>query len=534
MASETSKLSVTRNDAVAQAAFKVALGGVLGLIGGLASQVVVAWIFGASADLDAYLTAVAVPVYLWAVLVGSLPFVFIPAFIEDLVAGEEGDAWALAGRFVWLTASVLLVIAIGVSLFGHEIIDLAAPGLSAAKADLAARMLTILIFSLPLTGLATLTAGIQNARNSFFWPASASGIGSLGNVVILLVLSPTIGPLALAWGYVASQALRACVTLAPVLRHGWTKLTPVSHGRVRDMARLMAPFIVFGILIQSTPLFERYFASGLPDGQLSYLGYAYKISGIMVAVLAEGLATAILPAMARAHAQDGEVGLVAEAEYGFRLTSAVAFPAIAVLSAVAVPVVTVLFERGAFQHTTTLSVARILPMVIIADVVFRMLGNVIGRTFYITKDTLTAPMVSTLASVLYILLARIGVHNWGYVGLALAQPLYSGLAILVLFVLLTRKLKFFHTGKLLQSVLTCGAVSLVAFLGARAVSSMLAFLPALIQSTGAFIVAVPLYIVILLRIDRDMAISTLEMMGVQRLVRAGRGRARRIAETTFR
>lgn len=532
MAPETNKADVSSNDTVARSAFKVMLGGLFGLIAGVSSQVAVASIFGAGAEMDAFLTALGVPLYLQAVLLAGLPFVFVPVFVQEKMAGREDDAWALAGTFFWLTGGILAVVAIGGSLFAREIIDLSAPGLSLAKADLAARMLAVLMFTVPLTGLGTLTQGIQHCRDRFFWPAVAPAVGSLGNMIILLVLYRPMGPLALAWGYLAIAALPACVTVVPVLRHGWKRLMPLSDGQVHEMAKLIAPFVFFGIVTRSAPLFERYFASGLPDGDFSYLGYAHKIPRIVMTLLGEGIIVALFPAMSRAYAKDGEAGLVEKAAYGLRLTLATALPALAILSAVALPLVTVLFERGAFQHTATLSVSRVVPIVMIGSVLFPMLGNVIGRTFYVTRDTRTVPMVATVTSVLYAFVVKVLVDSWGYVGLAWAQPVHGGLTILLLSFLLMRQLRFFHTDKLLKDVLLYGIASLIAFLGAWLASNALAILPALLQLMAVSFTGGALYVIVLFHVDRDIAVSILEMTGVQRIVTGAKAGLRRIAEIT--
>ncbi len=529
---ETDKPPTSSNNTVARAAFKVTLGGLFRLVVGISKQVILAYIFGAGVAMDAYLTAFVIPIYLRTVLLTGLSYVIIPAFVQLQTAEREDDAWALVGTFFWLIGGLLAVVAIGGSLFSQSLIALFAPGLNPGKADLAARMLAVLMFSVPLAGLGSLTRGIQNARNHFFWPVTSTAIGAVGNVLVLLVLYRTVGPLSLAWGYLVAATLQACVTLIPVLRHGWTRLMPLRDSRVREMVRLMLPFVLFGILTYSTSLFERYYASGLPDGDLSYLGYASKISEIMMALIGAGIAAAIFPAMARAYVQTGEGGLVEKAEYGLRLTLAVAMPAWAIVSAVAVPLVTFLFERGAFQHTATCSVSRIVPIVMIGAVVFPMVGGLISRAYYVTRDTHTVSIVAAVTSGLYILLARVLVDTWGYVGLAWARPLCAGLTILVLSWLLTRRLRSLHTGKLLRETLMYGAASLVVFLAAWLVVNALAFLPALLQSLAAFLVAGPLYMAILFRIDREIAVSVLEMTGVRRMVVGARAAIRLIAETS--
>jgi putative peptidoglycan lipid II flippase len=428
--------------------------------------------------------------------------------------GSQDKAWALAGTFFWLTAGMLLIVAIGGSLFAERIINLTAPGLDPAKANLSAGMLTVLMFGVPMSGLGLLTRGIQNARNRFFWPAVATALGSVGNVLILVLLYRNLGALALAWGYLAGEFVVAAVTVVPVLRHGWKGHVPLSDPRVREMARLMAPFILFGVITRSTSIFERFFASDLPDGNLSYLGFSEKVAKIVMALLGTGIATANFPAMARAYTSHGEVGLVRQFNYGLRLTLAVALPALAIMSTVAVPLVTVLFERGAFDATATASVARIIPVVVLGAVVFQMVGNLLSRTFYVTKDTHTAPIVATVTTLFYIVIARVLADAGGYVGLAAAQPLYRGMAIAILLGILIWRLKILLSGSVLRDILLYGAASLVAFAGSRLAVTLLAAQPALLQLIAGCAVGGSLYMILLWLFDRGIAISVLDLLGI--------------------
>jgi len=53
----------TDHSSVTKPASKVMLGGIFSLIGGLAVNIIVASIYGAGADMDAYLTAIVIPTY---------------------------------------------------------------------------------------------------------------------------------------------------------------------------------------------------------------------------------------------------------------------------------------------------------------------------------------------------------------------------------------------------------------------------------------------------------------------------------------
>lgn len=513
---EASKQPVEPNK-VSRSAFKVSAGGIFSLAAGLGSQAFIAWLFGAGVEMDAFLTAVVVPVYLQAVLISGLSFVFIPAFIESQVAGNEEDAWALAGTFFWVVGGLLAVIAMIGSFLAPQIIALIAPGLSPDKAAISSRMLSILIFVVPVTGLGSLTVGIQNAQDRFFWPAMGGAVNSLGNIAALFFLYGRLGAEALAWSYLVAVAAQASITVIPVLRHGWPYRIPLRDERVKSIARLIVPFIVFGVLTKMTPVLQRYFASGLPDGDLSYLGYADKVVRIFDTLLAGSVATAIFPAMSNAFSKRGQNGLVDTLKYGLRLTAVVSLPLVAIMSAVAVPFTTVLFERGAFTREATLHVSRIVPIVVAGAIIFTMLGNLLARAFYVMKNTRTVPMIAAVSSIAYIFMAYYLVGVWGYMGLAAAQMLFKALGAVVLLILLLRKLDLFKAKKVFKPLAIYVTASLLAYATARGLLLLLAEQAPVVNLILAGGGAGLLYLLVLFQLDKNMAQAALEAIGLRRL-----------------
>jgi putative peptidoglycan lipid II flippase len=309
---------------------------------------------------------------------------------------------------------------------------------------------------------------------------------------------------------------------------------PLRDSRVRETFRLMVPFIFFGVVTRSGDLFQRYFASGLPDGDLSYIGYAAKVGSIVMVVLGNGIIAASFPSMARAFAQRGKPALVEQLEYGLRLALSVSLPALAIMTGAAVPLVAVLFERGAFHHSATLGVSLVLPVVLLGYIVLPTVSNLQTRTFYTLKDTRTVPALGLATSILYIFMAKWLAGAGGYVGLALARPLEHCVSIVVLFLLLNRRLPALKMIQLLKSALMYGTASLVAFLAARTICGVLATQPDLVQLLGATLVAGPLYIAILYGMDRKMALATLEVVGAQRLAGVANAGYRRVLQATQR
>ena len=409
------------NSAIAKSASKVMLGGVFSILAGFINQMIIAAYFGAGAEMDAYLTALVIPAYLQAVLLSGLSFVFIPAFVREETQGNEDAAWDLVGTFFWITTGILIAIAITGSFFSKEIISLTAPGFGPGKSMLASRMLSVLMFSVPFAGLNSYTTGIQNARNSFFWPAFGGAVNSIGSILAVVLLTPLIGSIALAWGFFVAILFQSCVTVFPVLWHGWRRLIPLTDRRITEMAKLILPFIVFGLLTSGTTIFERYFASALPSGQISYLGYADKVSSIFLQILASGISAALFTVMARTYLQKGKEELGEKAVYGLRLTFAVGLPVVLIAGALSTQLIRILFERGEFSPIDTSYVAQIMLIKMVGSVLCVMVGNIISRTFYVIKDTLTSTIISAISVIVYLCIGGFFARQWEYVGLAYAS-----------------------------------------------------------------------------------------------------------------
>lgn len=521
---------VDEKKAVSHSAFIVSLGSLISLVAGLGSQMVIAMFFGAGAEMDAYLTALVIPIYIQAVLLSGLSFVFIPAFIEARTSGKEDEAWSLAGTIFWLIGGIFILLAIAGSFFSSTIISITAPGLDPYKADLAARMLRIIIFTIPLSGFAVLTSGIENARNRFFWPATAGAAASFCMIATLWLVFDDIGAMALAWGYLIGVAVQASITSMPFLLHGWNGLVPLGDARLKELTRLITPLVLFGIMTKATPIIERYYASGLADGELSYLGYSAKTSNIFRALLAASIATALFPAMSRAYSQHGDEKLKTTLQHGLRLSLAIGLPVLAIITAVADPLVTVLYQRGAFQEETTLHVARVLPIVLAGTVLAPMIGNLFTRTFYIKKDTKTVPIITSVSIIIYVLLARTLVVNFGYVGLATSQLVYAFTGIILLAILLIYKFKTIRVTRILKYTFIYGSVSLVIFVAATLLTRFLSFLPSFFQLGITLILSGILYLLAFSRIDPEITNDILELIGVhqiRRLIRklTSKGRA---------
>src|SRR5512138_1890021 len=124
----SSPTSATRQ--IARAAATVMFAILFGQIAGLVRGIIVARLFGASAQLDAFFFANRVSETLFLLVAGgALGSAFIPAFTGLLARGERDSAWRLASQIANDITLVLIALAALAAVFAPLIVRyLLAPG----------------------------------------------------------------------------------------------------------------------------------------------------------------------------------------------------------------------------------------------------------------------------------------------------------------------------------------------------------------------------------------------------------------------
>jgi len=141
--------------------------------------------------------------------------------------------------------------------------------------------------------------------------------------------------------------------------------------------------------------------------------------------------------MARSWAENDLVKVRKYFASGVRVIMLVTFPIAMVFVVLRVPIIQVVFERGAFDHRTTLAVADVLMILLIAFI-FLGLGNVVGRGFYISQKTKLAATLSIVGMIIYILLAHFLAKTLSYRGLAIAYSAASVFSMTVSIIIMRR------------------------------------------------------------------------------------------------
>jgi len=406
----------------------------------LVREVVIARQFGATAAMDAYLVAFSLPSVLFYLFTGALATVVVPVYSEYASRGREREAWDLFGTFFNVLLMLLvLVTALGL-LLAPWLVKLLAPGFQGDTLSLAVVLTRWMFPLLVFSGLSALFSGLLNARNIFAVTALNGPLSNLAVIIAVLALGSLWGVYGMALGVLAGGVAGAVVQLPALCRTGF-RFRPgvaLNHPDLKKIFKLVLP-ITLGFSISETYiLIDRFLASGLAEGSISALNYANRLIQMPLGLFVTAVGTAVFPALTRRAAEKDLYGLAEGVRRSLRLVVLVCLPAAVILLVLREQLVTLFFQRGAFD-------ARAAGMTAVAlfFYAFGLVGQagefILARGFFSLQDTRT-PMILSAVAVLINLafsLALIGPLQHG--GLALANSIAALVNMVMLAVFLQRR-----------------------------------------------------------------------------------------------
>ncbi len=420
-------------------------------LAGLARSILVAHTFGTQPDLDAFLASNRVAETLFNLVAGgALGSAFIPTFTTLLVKGDKRAAWRLASSIANLILLILVLLAILAAIFAPQIVRYAlAPGFAAnpAQETLTVTLLRIQVISAILFGLGGLAVGILNSHQIFLIPALTPAMYQLGLIFGTLVLAPRWGIYGLAWGVVLGATAYWLIQLPALLRQGarYWPIVDVRDPAVREVFRLMGPRLLGVAVVQVNFWVNTWLASRMEPGSVSGVSYGFALMLMAQAAIAQSIATAAMPTLARQYALGQVVEIRQALVATLRGVLLLSLPASLGLILLRHPIVALIYQRGAFDVHSTELVAWALLWYALGLVGHSVL-EVLARAFYALHDTRTPVLVGTVAmslNVVFSVLFAAFFRHLGWMphgGLALANSLATGLEAGALFLLMRRRL----------------------------------------------------------------------------------------------
>lgn len=396
---------------------------------GLVRDMVIAALFGATASMDAFLVAFKIPNFMRRLFAeGAFSQAFVPILADyRQTQSKQETAQFVNAVFGNLALVCLLVCAVGV-LASPWVINLFAPGFEpgSARIELSTTMLRITFPYLFLIALTSLYAGILHTSNRFAAAAFAPILLNVALIASALLLSDYFPHpiVALAVGVLIGGVAQFLFMMSFVGQTGIFPLPKINwrHPGVMRVLKLMVPAI-FGVSIhQINMLVDTVFASFLKPGSVSYLYFADRLMEFPLGIVGVGLATVMLPNLARSFANKDEEKYNSTLLWGVQTTLLIGLPAAAGLYCLAGPLVSTLFQTGHFSGYDVAQTAECL-MAYAPGIVGLMMVKVLASAFYARQDIKTPVKVAALAVVVNIVFNALFIIPFAQTGIALATSI---------------------------------------------------------------------------------------------------------------
>jgi putative peptidoglycan lipid II flippase len=273
-------------------------------------------------------------------------------------------------------------------------------------------------------------------------------------LAVLLLMSFFPEPItALAVGVMIGGVLQLAMQWPFLVKFG-LKLKPdfnFRHPGLKKIGILMLP-AVFGASIYQINIFvATILASLLPSGSVSYLYYADRVVELPLGVFAIAVGTAALPSFSEQVAKGDFHELKGTINFSLRLILFVTIPATVALIVLRVPIISVLFQRGAFDIQSTFLTAQALLCYALGLWAFSVI-RVIVSAFYSLQDSKTPMKAGIVAFVVNVICSIILMYPLKHSGLALATSIATAVNVIMLTVVLKRRIGVFLDQEFYKSV----------------------------------------------------------------------------------
>ncbi|OLE79449.1 MAG: murein biosynthesis integral membrane protein MurJ [Acidobacteria bacterium 13_1_20CM_2_65_9] len=400
---------------------------------GLARDQVLAALFGAGNDMDAFIVAFRIPNLVRDLFAeGAMSSAFVPTFTRYLTLHGKRDAWRLGNNVLnalLLVTGVLVVIGM---LFAEPLVTMYAGDYASVPGKLAltVRMTRVMLPFLTTVAVAAAAMGMLNSLHHYFWPALAPAMFNVATIVCaftLVPLMPAIGQpriMAIAVAALAGGLGQVAIQWPSLRREGFRYRPIFDRGDagLKQVLMLMGPGTLGLAATQVNIFVNTLLATSEGTGAVSWLTYAFRLMYLPIGLFGVSIGTAVLPAVSRQAATDDAAGIRDTLSRGLAMMLMVNVPATLGLIALATPIVRVLFERGHFLPADTSATAAAVRLYAVGLVGYSA-ARIASPTFYALGRSRVPVLVSVGTIALNVALSVTLVRAMGFLGLALSTSI---------------------------------------------------------------------------------------------------------------
>ncbi len=418
----------------------IAVATALSRIVGFVRDMLIAWMFGASWQIDAFFVAFRIPNLVRRLVAEgtlSLPLVSVIMSYRqkeerEQLAQKLFSLYFISGLFISVTGivaapAVAAVLGIG---FASDVLNLSVV------------LLRIMFIYCLCASIVAYAMAVLNTEGVFFVPALSPLLLNVG-IILFCGIAYVYGNVVwLAAGVVVGGILQCCIVVFPLYNIGLRFRFSAVAGNVRlHILHMMVSSIMGVAVYHINVLVNTMMASTLQQGSVSYLYYADRFIEIVSGVFIISVSNAYHPKVSRLWAENNITQLQTTITRMLQASLFVAFPASVGLIVTGKVILATFFEHGNFFSFETSMTFKALACAAVGIPAFAVV-RILMPLFISMKASRFINSISAIAIVLNAVLGFVLMHTpLMHGGLALANSISLYCVAISLMIKLLRKLK---------------------------------------------------------------------------------------------
>jgi len=364
---------------------------------------------------------------------GAFNMAFVPMFSKKYEAGEDAQRFAETA-FAGL-ASVLILLTLLAQLFMPWMIYALASGFAGQEQFALSVEFGRIVFPYILfISLAALLSGVLNATGRF---AAAAAAPVLLNIILVGAMAGAAASgldvtMALIWGIPVAGVAQLALVWFAARRAGFTLIPrrPRWTPEIKRLVQIAVPAALAGGVVQVNLLVGQQVASYF-DRAVGWLYAADRLYQLPLGVVGIAIGVVLLPDLSRRLAAGDDAGGRNALSRAAEISLALTIPAAVALMVVPLPLVSVLFERGATTSDDSAAIAMAVAVYGLGLPAF-VIQKILQPLYFAREDTRTPFRYAVIAMIVNAVIAIGLAPLIGWIAAAIATTLAAWVMVILL------------------------------------------------------------------------------------------------------
>lgn len=426
----------------------------LGKLMGFARESLQAGVFGATNEMDAFISAQSATAIVSALVTTAIATTFIPALTK--AENEHGEK--TRNLFTNNMLAIATLISILVVILGYIFApQLAILFTSKSKPEVYALVVQLIRIGMPVvifSAIVGVLTGFLQYNNKFAAAGAVAIPLNICYIIFLLFMAKKGGISGLTIASVVGVVAQIIFLLPESFKQGYRPIPTLNFKDkyVMEALALAVPVLISSAVNDVNVIVNRKLASSMVEGSVSVLNYANKMNLMILGIFITAITSIIFPTMSRAFGSNNMLQGKRVMNASVKLVLFLTIPATIGMIVLARPIVDIAFFHGVFTQQNAIDTTATLRFYTLA-LISMSVSMVLNRVYYSISDTKTPFIVGLINVSINIVLNLLVAHRFGTRGLAASVSIATTIAVLMSFVLLKKKIGHLGTKSFIRALI---------------------------------------------------------------------------------